>query len=71
MFTKKLFRWEQDGNGGDNGTLVLWPDTHREMRLSMPDFKTANELGMAVNGVTKEAFTEGRRSMQAEVSRLV
>ena len=32
MSTKTLFRWEQDGAGGDHGTLVLWPDTHRELR---------------------------------------
>jgi hypothetical protein len=71
MQTKTLFRWEQDGNGGEHGTLVLWPATHREMRLSMADFKTANELGMVINGVTKEAFEAGRRSMQAQVSQLV
>ena len=70
MNTKTLFRWEQNGNGGDHGTMVLWPDTRREMRLIVADFKTANELGMVINGVTKEAFEAGRRSMQAEVSRL-
>ena len=71
MTTKTLFRWEQDRDGGDHGTLVLWPGTHREMRLIVTDFKTANELGMSINGVTKEAFEAGRRSMQAEVARLV
>lgn len=71
MTTKTLFRWEQDPNGGDHGTLVLWPDTHRQMRMIVQDFKTANELGMGINSVTKEAFTAGRKSMQAEVARLV
>jgi hypothetical protein len=71
MNTKTLFRWEQDRAGGDHGTLVLWPDTRRELRLIVPDFKTANELGMSINGVTKEAFEAGRRSFQAEVARLV
>lgn len=71
MTTKTLFRWEQDPNGGDHGTLVLWPETHRQMRLIVADFKTANELGMGINSVTKEAFQAGRRSMQAEVARLV
>lgn len=64
MTTKTLF-------GGDHGTLVLWPDTHRQMSLPLADFKTANELGMAINSVTNEAFQAGRRSMQAEVARLV
>lgn len=71
MDTKTLFRWEQDGKGGDHGTLVLWPDTRREMRLIVADFATANQLGMTINGVTKEAFAAGRRSMQAEVARIV
>lgn len=71
MTTKTLFRWEQDRDGGDHGTLVLWPDTRREMRLIVTDFKTANELGMSINGVTKEAFDAGRRSMQADVARIV
>ncbi len=71
MTTKTLFRWEQDGAGGDHGTLVLWPETRREMRLIVADFKTANELGMGINGVTKEAFEAGRRSMQAEVARII
>jgi len=70
MTTKTLFRWEQDGNGGDHGTLVLWPDTAREMRLIVADFKVANNLGMAINGVTKEAFAAGRRSMQDEIARI-
>ena len=71
MTTKTLFRWEQDPSGGDHGTLVLWPDTHRQMRLPLPDFKTANELGRGIDSVTKEAFQAGRLSMQAEVARLV
>jgi len=71
MTTKTLFRWEQDRNGGDHGTLVLWPNMRREMRLIVADFKTANELGMSINGVTKEAFEAGRRSMQAEVAQIV
>jgi hypothetical protein len=41
MTTKTLFRWEQDPNGGDHGTLVLWPDTHRQLRMIVQDFKTA------------------------------
>jgi hypothetical protein len=41
------------------------------MRLQVQDFKTANELGMGINSVTKEAFAAGRKSFQAEVARLV
>lgn len=70
MTTKTLFRWEQDGNGGDHGTLVLWPDTHRELRLIVADFGTANAVGMGINGVTKQAFEAGRRSMLDEIARI-
>ena len=71
MNTKTLFHWEQDGKGGDHGTLVLWPGTRREMRLIVADFTSANQLGMSINGVTTDAFESGRRSMQAEIARLV
>lgn len=71
MTTETLFRWEQDPSGGEHGTLTLWPGTLRELRMQVQDFKTANALGMGINGVTKEAFKAGRRSFQAEVARLV
>lgn len=70
MTTKTLFMWEQDPAGGDHGTLILWPGTHRELRMRVEDFRTANTLGMSINGVTKEAFTAGRESMKAEVLRI-
>ena len=70
MMTKTLFRWEQDGNGGDHGTLVLWPGTSREQRLIVTEFRAAYNLGVSIDSVTKEAFEAGRRSMQAEVARL-
>jgi hypothetical protein len=66
--TTTLFRWEQDGNGGDHGTLVLWPDTERELRMTVESFRIANTLGMSINGVTKEAFRNGRQSMKDEVA---
>ena len=68
--TRTLFRWEQDPAGGENGTLTLWPETSREMHLPMPDFRTANALGMAINGATKDAYSSGRRSMQFDVAQL-
>ena len=70
MSTKTLFRWEQDPQGGDHGVLTLWPSTHREMRLRIDSFREANALGMAINGVEKDARLEGRRSMLFEISRI-
>lgn len=70
MSTKTLFRWEQDPSGGDHGTLTLWPETHREMKLRIDTFAEANALGMAINGATKDAHLEGRRSMLFEISRI-
>ena len=64
---KTLFAWEQDREGGDHGTLTLWPDTNREMRLRIDSFREANALGMAINAETKAAFTRGRRSMLDEI----
>ena len=63
---KPVFKWEGDPQY-EAGVITLWPDTHREMRLPLPDFRTAHALGMAINGVTKEAFVRGRESMKADV----
>ena len=66
-----LYRWMQDSNGGDHGTLTLWPDTDYTMSLTVADFKTAYRLAETCRRVRYEAFEAGRRSMQAEVARIV
>lgn len=71
MTTQTLFHWEQDGAGGAHGMMILWPGTAREFRLVVQDFKTANMLGTLINDATTEAFEAGRRSMQADVARIV
>jgi hypothetical protein len=64
-----LFRWE--GRQFDpGGVLILWPATERQMRLSLPDFRTAVTLGRTIEAVTEEAFVRGRESIKAEVLKL-
>ena len=70
MTTKTMYRWEQDGAGGDHGTLVLWPGSHREQRLIVTDFSTAYDLGMKIENATREAFERGRRSILDEIARI-
>lgn len=70
MAVKTLFRWEQNPSGGGHGTMVLWPNTSRELRLTMTDFRDANRLGLGINSMVKGAFEDGRRSMLKEIAEL-
>ena len=63
--------WIQDPGGSDHGILTLWPSTPREMQLRVDDFQTANMLDTRISSAIKEAFENGRRSMQDEVASIV
>lgn len=68
--TKPLFSWESDREGSGSGILTLWIGTIRELRLPMPNFTIANQLGFSVERSAEEAFKAGRESMKAEILRI-
>jgi hypothetical protein len=66
----EVFRWEQDGSGGDNGTATFVIDGV-EVAVPMYSFKDANRLSTAISAALKEAHYDGRVSMLNQVSRTV
>jgi hypothetical protein len=63
---KPVFKWEGVSEFAE-GKVTLWPGTHRQMELDLPNFRTAYELGLAINSVTKAAFLQGRESMRGDM----
>ena len=70
MKTVTLFRWEQDGAGGDHGTLTLWPDTPRELRLVVQDFRTAHALEKAIRDAENAAYEAGFERLKRHIQKV-
>jgi hypothetical protein len=66
--TREVFRWEQDGAGGDNGTATFYFGDD-EVSVRMYSFKEAHELSTAISAALREARYDGRVSMLNEVAR--
>ena len=66
------FRWEQDGAGGDNGTVdFVFPASGKTVTVPMYTFKGAHELHCAIQAEMTAARYAGRVSMLNEVARTV
>ena len=68
--TKTLFRWEQDGSGGEHGTATYFPDTHREITIRLDTFRDANALGASINSYAKDVRESARAGLLAEIGRI-
>lgn len=70
MSNVTVWRWEQDGAGGDHGTLTLWPGTADEVSLTVADFRTARLLADAVERRTTAAYVAGKDALRRAIERL-
>ena len=68
--TKNLWRWEQDGKGGDNGTATYFVDTVHEITLPMPDFKTAHALAQSIGETMKATRYDARAGLLKQIGRI-
>lgn len=68
--TTTLWRWEQDGRGGEHGALTLWPGTADEVTLTVADFRTAKALSDAAERRIASAYMAGRESIRREIARM-
>lgn len=68
--TKTLWRWEQDGSGGDNGTATYFPGQHNETKVQMPSFAAAQHLYNAIDGSIREARIDARSGLLAKIMKL-
>jgi hypothetical protein len=65
-----LWRWEQDGRGGDHGTATYFPDTPHEITVQMTHFKTANALYNAIAEAIRSTRWDARAGLLAEIARI-
>lgn len=70
MTTTTLWRWEQDGAGGDNGTATCFPGSVHEITVSLPDFKTANALYNSIYEQIMAARYDARAGLLAQIGRI-
>lgn len=70
MNAKTLFRWEQDGSGGEHGTATYWPGTIYEIDVPMPTFAQANALEKRIEWVLRDARFNARRELLAQIARI-
>ena len=70
MTTKTLFRWEQDGSGGEHGTATYWPGTIYEINVQMLTFKQAHALETRIEWVLRDARFNARRALLEQIARI-
>jgi hypothetical protein len=68
--TQTLWRWEQDGRGGDHGTATYFPDTPYEVTVVLPCFKDANALYTAIAAKVAHTRFDARAGLLAEIARI-
>ena len=70
MTTKTLFRWEQDGSGGEHGTATYFPVVSHEVTVTLPTFKDAQALQMCIEAAMDYARWDARRDLLAQIARI-
>ena len=65
-----LYRWEQDGAGGEHGTATYLPDTPHEVTVHLPNFKESHELHLAIQRAIEQARWDARAGLLAEIGRI-
>jgi hypothetical protein len=70
MTNKILWRWEQDGSGGENGTATYFLDTHNETKVQMPSLAAAQHFYNAIDGAIEKARVDARAGLLEKILRL-
>ena len=68
--TKTLFRWEQNGGGGEHGTATYFPGEFHEMTVSMPSFEQAHRLQNCIDAAALHAKLDAHRALLAQIARI-
>ena len=68
--TAPLYRWEQDGAGGEHGTATYFPDTPHEVTVTLPNFKESHALSKAIVSKLVETRWDARAGLLAEIGRI-
>lgn len=69
--TQTLWRWEQDGAGGDHGMATYFPGAGYEITLRLESFKEAHALYNAICDARKATDMSARCDLAAMVRRVL
>jgi hypothetical protein len=70
MKAQTLWRWEQDGRGGEHGTATYFPGTPHEIAVVLPCFKQANALYNSISKKIEHTRLNAREGLLAEIARI-
>ena len=65
-----LYRWEQDGAGGEHGTATFFIDEPHEVVIHLPNFKESHDLCNSIMEALKKTRTISRSVLLAEIGRI-
>lgn len=69
MNTKTISRWEQDGAGGDHGTLTLCLSAG-DVTVHLPSFAEAHALQQAIQDELRFVRYDARLGLLNEIARI-
>ena len=65
-----LFRWEQDGAGGEHGTATYFPGMSHEVTVTLPTFAEAHKLCNSIESAIAKARWVARAELLNEIKRI-
>lgn len=68
MKTQTVWRWEQDGAGGEHGTATYFPGTPHEAIVSMRCFQDAHDLQLSIEDAIKQARHDARQHLLRQIA---
>lgn len=70
MSEATIWRWEQDGAGGEHGTATYFPGKSHEVTLTIATFKEAHDLHLCIQAAIAHARWDARRGLLNEIGRI-
>ena len=67
MSEATLFRWEQDGAGGEHGTATYFPGMSHEVTVTVATFEQAHTLSMCIQAAIAHHRWDARRELLKQI----
>ena len=69
--TQTIWRWEQDGAGGDHGMATYFPGAAYEITVRLDSFKEADALYNAISEARMATTLSTRADLAAQIRRVL
>lgn len=67
MSEATIWRWEQDGSGGEHGTATYFPGMSHEVTVTVATFKQAQTLSMCIQTAIAHQRWDARRELLKQI----